>query len=508
MTLASPWPLGGYLAASLVILVWDVVLAGQIVRARRQSRHFLALTSLCGLFLVPGAVIALAASTVLTGRTIYLVAWLWPAVLLCFVGQSGYALVRGVVGRWLALPIFLLNVSLFVAALVRVATAWVADLPAPLVAAAAAQASALGLAFGSDALSSPWLLLLPLLAPSHPARWRIGGALRVLLAGAATAIVLLTAADYPPSVHAAQTFVPLASARLQERPRGDLALGVRIFPTVTSPPAPLPVARDLALADTMGARVIALVVAPAGVRAATLDSLAATLADVRRDSVRLVVALGYGPRDGELLRRDATAYRDRRLTMVDQVVRRLRPDILLPALDPMDAGERALGRVPPGWWEDYLSRAGALAHRLRPRTRVGLAASRLSAADSALYAWGERSRDIDVLGFSFAPSWGGGAAVEARLRLAGRWLRDSRKEQWVFSARAFPRAFGERNQERAIWGMLAWATSQPRVRAIILDGAGDYDALDGLRDPGGRLRPVVASVARARALLAESSEGR
>jgi hypothetical protein len=94
------------------------------------------------------------------------------------------------------------------------------------------------------------------------------------------------------------------------------------------------------------------------------------------------------------------------------------------------------------------------------------------------------------------------------LRLAGRWLRGSRKEQWIFSARSYPRAFGERNQARAIWGMLAWATSQPRVRAIILDGAGDYEALDGLRDPGGRLRPVVASVARARAALAESSEGR
>lgn len=508
MTLTTPWSLGGYVAVSLAILLWDVVLAGQIVRARRQSRPFLALTSLCGLFIVPGAVIALAASTVLTGRVIHLVAWLWPVVLACFVAQSGYVLARRLVGWWFAWPVFLLNVALLLAAAARVATVWVADLPAPLLGATVAQASALGLVFGREALGSPWLLLLPVLAPVHPARWRVGGALRLLLAGGAAGIVLLTAADYPPSVHAAQTFAPLGETRLQERPRGDFALGVRIFPTVTSPPAPLPVERDLALADTVGASVIALVVAPAGIRAATLDSLAATLADVRRDSVRLVVSLGYGPRDAELLRRDPAAYRDRRLTMVDQVVRRLRPDLLLPALDPMDAGVRALGAVPPGWWEDYLSRAGALAHRLRPRTRVALAASSLTAADSALYAWGESAGDIDVLGFSFAPSWGGGASVDARLRLAGRWLRASRKEQWIFSARSYPRAFGERNQARAIWGMLAWATSQPRVRAIILDGAGDYEALDGLRDPGGRLRPVVASVARARAALAESSEGR
>lgn len=508
MTPDDPWPLGAYAATSLAILLWNVALSGQIVRARRQSRFFLAVTSLCGLFVVPGAVIAVAASTVLTGRTIHLVAWLWPAVLLAFTLQAGHALVRGLVGRWFALPVFLFNLALFVGGTARVATTWIADLPSPLVGVAVAQASVLGMVFGREALTSPWLVLLPLLAPSHPARWRVGGTLRVLLAAAATAAVLLTVADYPPSVHAAETFGPLGASRLQERPRGDFALGVRILPPVTSPPAPLPVARDLALADTIGARILSVVIAPAGARAATLDSLAATLADARRDSVRLVVSLGYGPRDGELLRRDAAGYRDRRLALVDQVVRRIRPDVLLPALDPMDAGVRALGAVPPGWWEDYLAKAGALAHRLRPRTRVGLAASSFTAADSALYAWGDGARDIDLLGFSLAPSWGGGASVEARLRLAERWLRASRRDQWVFSARAFPRAFGERNQERAIWAMLAWATSQPRVHAIILDGAGDYDALQGLRDPGGRLRPVVASVARARAALAETSEGR
>jgi hypothetical protein len=508
MTFSTSWPLGGYLAVSLAILLWDVILAGQIVRARRTSRLFLAITSLCGLLVVPGAVIAVAATTVFTGRVIHLIAWLWPAILLCFVLQAGYVLSRALVGRWLSLPILALNTTLFVAASVRVATGWVTDLPSPLVGAPLAQASAMGLLFGRDALASPWLLLLPLLAPSHPARWRIGVSLRVLLAGAAAAAVLLTVSRYPPSVHAAETFAPLAGARLQERPLGDFALGVRIFPTVTSPPAPLPIARDLALADTMGASVVAVVVAPAGIRAATLDSLAATLADVRRGGVRLVVTLGYGPQDGEALRRDAIDYRDRRLSMVDQVVRRLRPDLLVPALDPMDAGARVLGHVPLAWWEDYLSKAAALAHRLRPRTRVGLAASSFSPADSALYAWGERSREIDVLGFSLAPSWGGGASLEARLRLAERWLRASRKDQWVFSARAFPRVFGERNQERATWGMLAWATSQPRVRAIILDAAGDYETLDGLRDPGGRLRPVVGRVARAREALAETSERR
>jgi hypothetical protein len=84
----------------------------------------------------------------------------------------------------------------------------------------------------------------------------------------------------------------------------------------------------------------------------------------------------------------------------------------------------------------------------------------------------------------------GGASLSARLRLADRWMRRSTKEQWIFSARAFPRTFGEGNQERAIWGIVAWATSQAKVRAVIVDGAGDYEAVVGLRAPGGRLRPA------------------
>ena len=87
-------------------------------------------------------------------------------------------------------------------------------------------------------------------------------------------------------------------------------------------------------------------------------------------------------------------------------------------------------------------------------------------------------------------------------------MRRSRKEQWIFAARGFPRTFGEGNQERAIWGVVAWATSQAKVRAVIVDGAGDYDTVVGLRAPGGRLRPAATTVARARAALAESREGR
>ncbi|HEX4934804.1 MAG TPA: hypothetical protein VFV33_16555, partial [Gemmatimonadaceae bacterium] len=133
MPFHEDWRMTGYVALSAAVLLWDVLLAGQIAKARRQSRGVLALTSICGLFIVPGAMIALASGSATTGRVVHLMAWLWPVVLLCFVLQSGYALARGLVTPLLALPIFAFNGTLLVAAVARTAMAWVASLPSPLV---------------------------------------------------------------------------------------------------------------------------------------------------------------------------------------------------------------------------------------------------------------------------------------------------------------------------------------------------------------------------------------
>jgi len=498
----------GYVALSAAVLLWDVLLAGQIANARRQTRLFLALTSICGLFIVPGALIAIAAGTTMTGRVVHFVAWLWPVVLLFYVLQSGYALLRGLVTPLFALPIFAFNCTLLAAACARFATEWVPSLPSPLVGAAIAQTGALGLVFGRTALWSPWILALPLLSPAYPARWGVSRSMRAVLALSAAASVAVFAMEFPRAVYAAESFAPLGGERLQERPRGDFLLGLHILPTLDAPPPPLPLERDLTLADSLDASIVSVTIAPDGVRPLALDSLANAVEDLRRDSVQLVVTLGYGDGDRAQYRQSPSRYLERRLAMLDQVVRRLRPDVLVPALDPEDAGRAALGRVAPAWWRDYFTRAADQAHRLRPRTRVALNASTFTDADSALYAWGARQPGIDLLGFSLAPSFGGGASLDARLRLAERWMRRTTKEQWVFSARGYPRTFGEGNQERALWGVVAWATTQAKVRAVIIDGAGDYDTLDGLRAPGGRLRPAATTVARAVQALAESKEGR
>jgi hypothetical protein len=64
---------------------------------------------------------------------------------------------------------------------------------------------------------------------------------------------------------------------------------------------------------------------------------------------------------------------------------------------------------------------------------------------------------------------------------------------------------GETSQSRALWGALAWATSHAPVKGIIVDGAGDYDVVTGLRAPGGRVRPALATIERALAAMAETA---
>ena len=88
-----------------------------------------------------------------------------------------------------------------------------------------------------------------------------------------------------------------------------------------------------------------------------------------------------------------------------------------------------MGRVPLAWWQEYLRSAATNAHRVSNRVRVGVAASAFVGTDSSLYAWASRSgfSPIDVVGFSFYPSYDGGGSLSARLHVADRWMRRSTK---------------------------------------------------------------------------------
>jgi hypothetical protein len=64
---------------------------------------------------------------------------------------------------------------------------------------------------------------------------------------------------------------------------------------------------------------------------------------------------------------------------------------------------------------------------------------------------------------------------------------------------------GESSQARALWGTLSWATSHALIKGIIVESAGDYDVVTGLRAPGGRIRPALATLERAVAAMAETA---
>jgi hypothetical protein len=426
------WTLPAFFALSGAILVWNVSLAGQVTQLGRAPREYLWLTALTGLLVAPAAIVAVTSSTILLGRAMHSLEWLWATTLVLAALQATYTLTRRLSSTLLALPVVAYDILVAVAAIARYATQFSPDLPPAVVGVDAAHSSSLGFVLGREALFSPLAIGLPILLPAHPARRRANRWFRGALATLAAAAAWLMVAKYPGAVVAARSFAAF--------------------------------------------------------------------------SLEPLVALSYGAEDRRTFQRSPRAYRDARLAMVDRVMRRLRPDVVLPAYDPYDAGQRIVGDVPVAWWREYLTESARLVEQLRPRTRVAVSVSTFSAADSALYAWASDARSpVELTGFSFRPSYHGGLSLATRFHVAERWMRGNRKPHWVFAAAGYPRTFGERSQEQAIWGTLAWATSQARVFGAIVEGAGDYDALNGLRAPGGRLRPATFAVERARRALAEAA---
>lgn len=502
--MTAPWPVLAFLAINALVLVWDLQIATRIVQNREGAGAFRAVTALAGLLVVPGLLIALAASSIATGRAVWIVEWVWPVTLFLCVVQAVLALVRHREAPLVGLPFAAFNAVLLSAAVGRFVTTIIQD-PAPTVlAASGAHASALAFLVGREALFTPIALQVPLLAPSFPAHRRLARTGRSLLGVWAIATVALFASEYPGAVYGAATYARFGTDRLQARPGGDLAVGLRILPRLSGAPAPAMVRDDLLLVDSLGGNVIALLIEPRAATRSTLDALAVMLEHRRRDSTLLAVTLGYDPDDRERLRTSEAAFRRHRAAAAEQIVRRLRPDVFFPAHDPLTAGSRALGELPVRWWRAYLHEAAVAAHRLRSETRVGVAVSAFTAPDSALYVWAAQpGSDIDVLALSIQPSYGGGASIAARLRVARLWMSGGSKPHWVFARGAYPRLWGERNQERSLWGILAWSTRQPLVQGFVIDGAGDYETLTGLRAPGGRLRLAVDMLARARRALWE-----
>jgi len=113
------------------------------------------------------------------------------------------------------------------------------------------------------------------------------------------------------------------------------------------------------------------------------------LETVRRDSTVVVVTLGYASR---LVPLPGRTFNDvQRLRTIDEVMRRLRPDILIPAQDPYRR-RNARGGAHAGVLGELLTRAAEIAKRVRPRTKIAWRRRRTTGA-TALYTRGPRDAD-------------------------------------------------------------------------------------------------------------------
>jgi len=462
--------------------------------------------ALCGLLLLPALTVLLVSTSVLTGRALYTLAWVWPATTIVIAIQAAYALSQRSVAPPIGIPIVVYDVVLAIVAVARFAVYRGYDVATPILVLSAADASSLAYSASPLALLLPYYLHIPIVAPPTPGHRGAGTVLRTavaILAGVWATLIIL---DVPSATSAVRGYASYSNERLTERADSDFAIGLKIFPTLAGGPPPLAIQNDLDLADTLGAQALSIYLSPTGTSNASLDSLAHTIADQRGDR-QLFVALDLSdePRPKPA---QQGAYFDARVADLSRIVHALHPDYIVPAIDPNGAASRALGRIPIAIWIAYFRRAAAVAHQANPKVRVLVHVGGFGARDSALYAWAAApASPMDAIGFTLFPWLGGAATLNAGMHTADAWLNSypEPKDHWVLEAGGLPMAHGEESQARAIWGTLAWATSRRAVKGAIVFESSDYGRPIGLRAPGGRVRPAAASISRAIRVLSENA---
>ena len=493
-----------HLLLTLVIIVWNVILAGRIAQLRQASKAFGVITGLAGLLLVPAFIVAIATTTVITGRGIATIDWVWPATVVLFTIQSIYAISRRLVNPLWGYPIAFYNTLIAIASVSRYFVAHGYDIARPVLVLMAAQVDALALATTDAALVSPFFLHVPLIAPAFSAISRVTASFRLAVASIALGWFGLIVAEIPRADVALDSYDKHADDRLTERPNG-FSVGLKLFPDVEHPPAPSSIRVDVTTAAWTNVNAFSVVFVP-GASQEAIDSVGRSIDRMRRDSTIVIATIGYGDKLLPELRR-STLDADARLKTIHQVLRLVRPDIIIPAQDPYGLGARMIGRLPVQTWQSYITDAARVVKNVRPRTRVALAASAYDSRDSSLYAWAAApGSPVDIVGFSLYPTRLGARSIDASTRAADRWLRahPPTKPHWVLGVGGYPLAHGERSQDRALWSVLAWATSHQFIQGLVVTEANDYGQSMGIRAPDGRYRRATTSLKSAISAIRET----
>src|SRR5690348_7246511 len=110
-----------HLVLCVVVLGWNLYMAGRITSIRATPAPMSALSAVAGLLLVPALFIFLANESLLTSRTLVGVAWAWPAVAVLIALQAIYALTRGLVAPAIGFPIAAYDIVLAIIYVIRYA---------------------------------------------------------------------------------------------------------------------------------------------------------------------------------------------------------------------------------------------------------------------------------------------------------------------------------------------------------------------------------------------------
>ena len=478
------------MALAVAVSLWNIIVASRGAQTQRAHPAVRALTALSGIMLVPAMIVAIADGSLLTARVTQQIWWLWPAALACATVQATWIGVRRLVSPMLALPLAFWNALLLVVAVGRVLPDLGVVAPDWMMVAAASLSHALASALGPIALTSPLAIAPPLLASAAPSRWRPIAMVRVAATALAAAATTLVLVEVPNARLALGSYARYGAERLPDRPANDVLLGLRILPPVEHAPSPHALRLDLALADSMEAEALLVEVTPFAT-AAALDSLARTLESYRRDSVVLAIRVTGPPSVVGV-------------GTVDQLMRRLHPDVLLfgsVARDDDALSDAALV-------EEYAQ----VAHRVLPRVRVGVIVSvtqEFRRSSSNWFDWARtRGKGLSIAAVELGAGIGGAADLDDEMA----WLRQrlalapSDRAVWITSIATAPVAHGEAAQALAWRGMLAVAMRTPGIRAVFAGPASDYEAMTGVRGASGRIRPVVRVLMDASRRLREASE--
>jgi hypothetical protein len=212
-----------HVLAVILIVTWDIWMTGQIGRARAVPRAFAMITGIGGLLLLPGALVAIATSSLLYGRALSTVAWLWPITLVAFAVQAWYATTRGLVNPTIGLPIAVYDTLIALAACVKYAVFLGVRPPEIALALVAAQYSALVVTTSPLALTSALDFHVPILAPAFPARYRASKTVRLMHRAIPPDWERHIIERFCPAAAAIRSYDAYADARMVERPAVDFS---------------------------------------------------------------------------------------------------------------------------------------------------------------------------------------------------------------------------------------------------------------------------------------------